>query len=278
MKVKEFPLVTIVTPSYNQVRYLERTILSVLNQDYPNIEYIVIDGGSTDGSVEIIKKYENKISYWISEPDRGQSHAINKGFQKATGEIFNWLNSDDILMPSATTIAVHYLVNNPKYGLVYADRLVIDEKDQVLACVELPSFNRLFFKFRSWLPQETAFFRRELWYKINGLDETLHYSMDFDLWCRFMKISKFYHIPFIMSAWRQHDLAKSYIHFGSENISTEGRKEARQVRIRHSKEIYRLKILRNIMKKISKVRFIKEKYSAKRKHEINNINSIIQRA
>jgi len=119
MKMNEYPLVTIVTPSYNQADYLERTILSVLNQDYPRIEYIVIDGGSTDASIDIIKKYEDRIAFWISEPDNGQSHAINKGFKHATGEIFNWLNSDDVLMPSATTIAVHYLTTYPQYGMVY---------------------------------------------------------------------------------------------------------------------------------------------------------------
>jgi len=278
MKIKESPLVTIVTPSYNQARYLERTILSVLNQDYPSLEYIVIDGGSTDGSIDIIKKYENRISYWISEPDRGQSHAINKGFAKATGQIFNWLNSDDILMPSATSIAVHYLTNNPEYGMVYGDRLVIDGKDQVLACMELPSFSPFLFKFRGWVPQETVFFRRELWHKVNGLDEILHYSMDCDLWLRFLQDTTFFHIPFIMGAWRQHDLAKSHIHFGSEDMSTEGHEEARQVVIRNVKTIYRLQLLRYIMRKINNIRFIKEKYSAKRKREIDNIQNVIQRA
>ena len=176
--MRDSPLVTIVTPSYNQADFLERTILSVLNQDYPHIEYIVIDGGSTDGSIDIIKKYEKNIAHWISEPDNGQSSAINKGFKNAKGEILNWLNSDDILMPSATTIAVDYLCKNPEYGMVYGDRLVVDEHDQVLACVELSSFSRFLYRFGGFLPQETSFFRRDLWRQANGLDESLHISMD----------------------------------------------------------------------------------------------------
>ena len=275
MKIEENPLVTIVTPSYNQARYLERTILSVLNQDYPNLEYIVIDGGSTDGSVDIIKKYEHKISYWISEPDRGQSHAINKGFQKATGEIFNWLNSDDILMPSATTIAVHYLTNNPERGMVYGDRLVIDEKDQVLACVELPSFSLFFYKFRPWLPQETAFFRRELWSMANGLDESLHYCMDGDLWHRFLQDSTFWHIPFFMGAWRQHATAKSYRSFGQNAIEDIGYYESKQMNARYLGRVYCCDRLKKWIRKLNTIRFIGQKYSKKRKQQIATIYDII---
>ena len=272
------PLVTIVTPSYNQVDYLERTILSVLNQDYPNIEYIIIDGGSTDGSIDIIKKYEDKISYWNSEPDSGQSNAINKGFKKATGEFFNWLNSDDILMPSATTVAVQYLINNPKYGMVFGDRLVINNNDQVLSCIELPSFSLFFYKFDLILPQETAFFRKELWERVGGVDENLHYSMDPDLWLKFIEVTKIYHIPFIMGAWREHDLAKSYLYFGRQYTDNRGRNEAKQVRNKHLKRVYRIKILKNIIREINKIRFIKEKYSRNRKCEINKINNIIRRS
>ena len=115
MKAKaEYPKITVVTPSFNQAQFLERTILSVLTQNYPNLEYIIIDGGSTDGSVEIIKKYESKLTYWVSEPHRGQSHAINKGWQRATGEIVAWLNSDDTYEPDAIRRVVEFLQKNQK--------------------------------------------------------------------------------------------------------------------------------------------------------------------
>ena len=276
MKMKEYPLVTIVTPSYNQADYLERTILSVLNQDYPRIEYIVIDGGSTDGSIDIIKRYENRIAFWISEPDNGQSHAINKGFKHATGEIFNWLNSDDILMPSATSIAVHYLTTYPQYGMVYGDRLVVDQHDQILACIELPSFSRFLYKFGGFLPQETSFFRRELWRQANGLDEDLHISMDRDLWLKFMKVGRLYHIPFVLGNWREHASAKSCLSFGACRTSDNGHQEKKQVEAKHMGRIYHSAALRRAAHKVDKLRAIAEKYSKKRKREISVIRDIIR--
>jgi glycosyltransferase involved in cell wall biosynthesis len=278
MKTKEYPLVTIVTPSYNQADYLERTILSVLNQDYPNIEYIVIDGGSTDGSIDIIKKYEDRFSYWISEPDTGQSNAINKGFKNATGKIFNWLNSDDLLMPSATTIAVHYLTNHPEYGMVYGDRLVVDENDQVLACVELPSFRRSLLQFGRFLPQETSFFRRDLWRRANGLDENLHISMDRDLWLKFIKIGRLYHVPFVLGSWRQHAGAKSFLAFGPQHSSGKGCQEKARVEAAHLSRVYRSKALRRVANKVDKLRTAMEIHSKKRKHERAAIYDLIARA
>lgn len=114
----ELPKISIVTPSFNQGKYLEKTILSVLEQDYPNLEYIIIDGGSTDNSVEIIKKYEKHLAYWVSEPDRGQSHAINKGFGHATGEILGWLNSDDYYAPGAPQAIAEAFLANPDVGAI----------------------------------------------------------------------------------------------------------------------------------------------------------------
>ncbi|MBT7818335.1 MAG: glycosyltransferase, partial [Chloroflexi bacterium] len=128
--MKNQPLVSIITPSYNQAEYLEKTITSVLGQTYPNIEYIIIDGGSEDGSKEIIEKYQKKIKYWVSEPDQGQTDAINKGFAKANGEILAWLNSDDTYEPHAVAEAVTYLLEHPEIGLVYGDTDFIDAQDR----------------------------------------------------------------------------------------------------------------------------------------------------
>lgn len=278
MDSKEHPLVTIVTPSYNQANFLERTMLSVLNQDYPNIEYIVIDGGSTDGSIEIIKKYEDRLAYWVSEPDTGQSNAINKGFNNATGEIFNWLNSDDMLMPSATTIAVHYLTKHPELGMVYGDRLVVDENDQVLTCLELPSFRRSLLRFGRFLPQETSFFRRDLWRRANGLNENLHISMDRDLWLRFARISNLYHIPFVLGSWRQHADAKSFLAFGPQHTSGKECAEKATVEAKHLSRLYRSTALRRAANKFDKVRAAAELYSKKRKRERAAIYSLISYA
>ena len=123
----ENPLVSIVTPSFNQGRFLEATIQSVLNQDYVNVEYIVVDGGSTDNCVDILKKYSDQLAHWMSEPDAGQTDAINKGFSLATGEIFAWLNSDDIYRPGAISEAVAYLQDHPNEGMIYGDADFIDE-------------------------------------------------------------------------------------------------------------------------------------------------------
>lgn len=197
MKHSEYPKVTIVTPSFNQGMFLERTILSVINQDYPNLEYIIVDGGSTDNSLEIIKKYEDRITKWISEPDAGQSDAINKGFRKATGHIFNWLNSDDVLCPHAIKIVVDYYQRLPAIQVFYGDRIIIDQNDRINKTVEGPSFNRSELKYYMKIPQETVFFTRDIWEKVGGLNEELHYTMDNDLWFRFVRHSDFKHIPFL---------------------------------------------------------------------------------
>ena len=128
----DLPLVSIVTPSYNQAAFLEETIRSVLEQDYPRVEYIIIDGGSTDGSAEIIQRYADRLAYWVSERDRGQTDAINKGFARATGSILAWLNSDDTYQPGALREAVDYLLAHPDVGMVYGDGNFIDEHGKVI--------------------------------------------------------------------------------------------------------------------------------------------------
>src|SRR5437867_5556810 len=153
----DLPLVSIVTPSFNQAAFLEQTILSVLNQDYPKIEYIVMDGGSSDGSVDIIRRYEERLASWTSQRDNGQTDAIRRGFDRATGTIFAWLNSDDLLAPSAVRIAVDAFRRFPDAGVVYGDRLHIDAKGNVIGVNRMPACYRSMLRRNITLPQETAF-------------------------------------------------------------------------------------------------------------------------
>lgn len=191
------PLVSIITPSFNQAHYLEATIGSVLSQDYPRIEYMVVDGGSTDGSVEIIKKYshaqaavpggdeENTVNWWISEKDKGQTDAINKGFARATGEILAWINSDDTYNPGAVSSAVKYLQEHPEVGMVYSDCNYINENGQVIG--QFPAAQTNYRRLREGyvhIPQQATFFRASLWQEVGPLDPSFYFAMDYDLWTR----------------------------------------------------------------------------------------------
>lgn len=207
--MSELPLVTIVTPSLNQAQFLEDTMLSVMGQDYPAVEFIVVDGGSTDGSIEIIRRHQARLAYWTSEPDSGQSTAINKGFARAKGRIFAWLNSDDLLSPSALSIAAHFLNSEPDVGLVYGDRVEIDAKGNVIGVLRCPPHDPGIFRKDVTLPQETAFFRREVYEAVGGLDEDLHFAMDLDLWCKMAKVTRMRHIPAFLACFRRHRWSKS---------------------------------------------------------------------
>jgi glycosyltransferase involved in cell wall biosynthesis len=185
MRPVPLPTVSIVTPSFNQARYLEATIQSVLSQDYPRIEYILVDGGSTDGSLEIIKKYSDRLAWWVSEKDRGQTDAINKGFAHAKGGIFAWINSDDTYEPRAVGQAVRYFLDHPEVGMLYADCNYINEAGQVIgqfpaAQTDLALLRRGYVH----IPQQTMFFRADLWNQIGPLDPSFYFAMDYDLWTR----------------------------------------------------------------------------------------------
>ena len=209
--MKENPLVTIVPPSFNQARYLPATIESVLGQDYPNIEYFVVDGGSTDGSREIIEEYADRFAWWVSEKDKGQTSAINKGFARANGEILAWLNSDDTYEPGAVREAVDFLVSNPDVGLVYGDCNFIDENGRKFGLFGAAQTD--YEKLRKGyvhIPQQASFWRADLWKQVAPLDESFFFAMDYDLWVRLASAAPIQYLPGrIWANFRLHGDAKS---------------------------------------------------------------------
>lgn len=210
MKSLEQPLVSIITPSYNQANFLEETIRSVLDQGYPNLEYIIVDGGSTDGSLEIIQKYADRLAWWVSEPDQGQTDAINKGFSQAKGEILAWLNSDDTYLPAAVAEAVGYLQAHPEIGTVYGDANLIDDEGNVIGRFPAKQTdNRRLMRGYVHVPQQATFFRTELWRKVGPLDPTFFFAMDYDLWVRLSQHAPLKYYSRLWANFRLHGGAKS---------------------------------------------------------------------
>ncbi|MEW6093990.1 MAG: glycosyltransferase family 2 protein [Chloroflexota bacterium] len=209
----QLPLVTIVTPSYNQAEYLEATIRSVLEQDYPCLEYFIMDGGSTDGSLDIIKKYASRLAGWVSEKDQGQTDAINKGFARANGEILAWLNSDDTYEPGAVRAAVEVLRSRPKVGMVYGEANYIDETGRDIG--RFPAAQTDYMRLRRGyvhIPQQAAFWRAELWKQVGPLDPSFYFAMDYDLWVRLARISSLLYLPGqVWANFRLHSTGKSVV-------------------------------------------------------------------
>jgi glycosyltransferase involved in cell wall biosynthesis len=197
--------ISIVTPSFNQAEYLERTILSVINQQYPNLEYIIIDGGSTDGSLEIIKKYEKHLAYWESNKDEGQYHAIQKGFSKSTGEIMAWLNSDDVYHHKSLFTVAEIFKKFEQVKWLTSNISFIDQSDRLVRAYSTRSWSRLnlFGKDVVWIQQESTFWKRELWEKA-GSSLNMKYSLaaDFELWVRFFRTEQLYTIESLLGAFR----------------------------------------------------------------------------
>ncbi|MFQ6610918.1 MAG: glycosyltransferase family 2 protein, partial [Fidelibacterota bacterium] len=180
------PKITLVTPSLNQAQFLEETIQSILSQNYPNLEYIIVDGGSTDGSVDIIRKYEKHLAWWVSEPDRGQSHAINKGIEKASGEIFNWVNSDDLLASGALQAVSEEYMQYPEADVLCGFYTAV-QNDETFPKTRLGIYKELekMMVFGHVSPC-CMFWKLEKFRQIGRLDERLHYCMDLEFWHRYL--------------------------------------------------------------------------------------------
>ena len=207
----EHPLVSIVTPSLNQKEFLPAAIESVLRQEYPRLEYLVVDGGSTDGSLEILRSYEGRLR-WISEPDTGQANAINKGFRRCSGEIVAWINSDDVLLKGAVEKAVKAFRREPDLGMVYGDGYLIDERGVVkrrFPYTEPPNLWRLVY-YSDIILQQAVFMRKSALAEVGYLDETLHWGLDWDLFIRLGKRYRVRYLPEYLACLREYGMTKTY--------------------------------------------------------------------
>lgn len=206
----KLPDISIVTCSYQQGRFLDATMRSVLDQRHINVEYIVIDGGSTDGSTDIIQRHADQLAYWVSEPDNGQTAALIKGFKHSTAEIQGWLCSDDLLLPGALKTVSLFFASHPEIDAVYGDSLWIDSAGHYLRPKKEIGFNRFTFLFdHNYISQPSMFWRKRLYDKVNGLDASFNLAMDADLWERFSRHTKIAHIPQYLSCMRYYPEQKT---------------------------------------------------------------------
>jgi len=207
----DLPLITVITPSYNQADYLEQTILSVLGQDYPNFEYIIVDGGSTDGSLEIIRRYADRLAWWVSEPDRGQADAINKGLALAKGEIVAWLNSDDYYLPGTLASVAEVFRPDPNLGLAYGDVLSVDSQGKVFNVMRFEDYSLEDLMCFRIIGQAGVFMRRKVQQKAGTLNPDFHFLLDHHLWLRMAQIAS---VRYTRQLW-----AAARFHLGAKNVA-----------------------------------------------------------
>ena len=202
----DWPLISIVTPSFNQGRFLERTIRSVLDQHYPKLEYIIKDGGSSDETIDVLDRYKPSLNYSESSKDRSQAHALNLGFCHTSGEIMAYLNSDDLLMPGALHFVAAFFARHPEIDVVYGHRVMLDENDLEVGRWVLPPHDNDVLSWADYVPQETLFWRRRVWEKVGGaFDESFDFALDWDLILRFRDVgARFIRLPRFLGGFRLH--------------------------------------------------------------------------
>ncbi len=271
-----YPKISIVTPNFNGGEYLEQTIQSVLSQNYPNLEYIIIDGGSTDNSIEIIKKYENQLSYWVSEPDNGLYHAVQKGFDKSTGEIMAWLNSDDLYHQKSFFSVAEIFSRFDEVNWIQGTPSFFDEIGRVVSVGTIKRWSKLDYYLGNfqWIQQESVFWTRSLWVKSGSkMDVSMKYAGDLELWLRFFKYEKLFSVSALLAGFRQREKnqlsldfmdqyieeAKSKIEYEVENnISEQDKKFVYSVK-KYNSIISKFPILKNKLKKLLQYYSLKEK-------------------
>ncbi len=203
--MRELPKISIVTCSLNQCRFIDAAIRSVLAQDYPALEYIVVDGGSTDGTREIIRRYQEHLAWWVSEPDAGQTDALIKGFRRSTGEIMGWLCSDDLMLPGTLRAVAEWFLLKKDVAALYGDAVWIDEDDRVLGYKKEIGFHRFIWLWSyNYIPQPSTFWRRSIYEQAGGLDRNYRLAMDGELWERFSRCGSIAHIPRVLSLARRY--------------------------------------------------------------------------
>ena len=205
------PVISVVTPSYNQAHFLARTLDSVLGQDYPRLEYIIQDGGSTDGTAALLGRYRGRLAHCESRRDSGQAEALNRGFRRATGEVLAYLNSDDLLLPGALAYVAAYFRRHPEVDVVYGHRIVIDEMDREVGRWVLPPHDDEVLSWCDFVPQETLFWTRRIWEATGGaVDESFGFALDWDLLLRFRAAgARFARVPRFLGAFRVHAAQKT---------------------------------------------------------------------
>lgn len=222
-RTADLPSIAIVTPSYNQAAYLEATIRSVLDQDYPRVSYAVVDGGSNDGSSELIEKYRARLAFAVSERDHGQSDAIVKGMRKVSGDILAYLNSDDVLCPGTLAYVGQYFLEHPDVDAVYGHRIIINEKSEEIGRWILPAHCPEATKYFDYIPQETLFWRRQISEKVGGIDPKFQFAMDWDFILRMQSGgAKIVRLPRFLACFRAHEAQKSQVWTEIGKLEIEG--------------------------------------------------------
>jgi glycosyltransferase involved in cell wall biosynthesis len=275
-----YPRISIVTPTYNQGSYIEECIQSILDQGYPNLDYIIIDGGSTDNTIEIIKKYQDQLSYWISEKDNGLYDALNKGFKKATGEIFGWLNSDDILHRKSLFTIADIFNTLTEVQWVQGHPTLIDQKGRIVLHLN-PRFNKYDFFLKeyhdgSFIQQESTFWTRGLWEKTGSYISTNYkYAGDFELWMRFYSIERLYTTPAMIGAFRYRGEEQLSVKYFSEYLKECDLIIDEYAKFLKPEELSEIKKIRDLRSMKQRFPFLARKYNRALARYAENKNEIL---